>query len=302
MIEAEEQTERSRSTTASCSQSWNHLEEGCSASSAATRPGAITDHESFLRQGRPPNQGAWPVKPTQPSSKGCARPGIRSNKPRSSDDASLRVDHSRATTDADQRRLTDQYIADLAAPSSREHSMTARSCKPALRRSPPGHRHERPARSRRSAGQSLVDFAASVTTSFELPKRCSAHPSREEERRGILDALDARRRARHLRRFLHLLLEKGRIAEVEDIAQVFKELANARAGRLHAQVTAAVALDDRHQDTLDWALESERDARSRSRSTSSFPDRRHPPQLGSIVYDGSVRAPSSASRADRHRS
>ncbi|MCB9654374.1 MAG: ATP synthase F1 subunit delta [Deltaproteobacteria bacterium] len=140
--------------------------------------------------------------------------------------------------------------------------------------------------------QSLVDFAASVTTSFELRNTLLNPSFTEEERRGVLDALMTRAGAPDaLRRFLHLLLEKGRIAEVEDIAQVFKELANARAGRLHAQVTAAVALDDATKDALRQALEK-RTGRSVEISVDVDPSliAGIRTQLGSIVYDGSVRA------------
>ncbi|MBK8012348.1 MAG: ATP synthase F1 subunit delta [Deltaproteobacteria bacterium] len=143
-----------------------------------------------------------------------------------------------------------------------------------------------------SLRQSLADFAGNVATSFEL-RNALLNPSfTEAERRGVLDALMTRAGAPEtLRRFLQLLLEKGRIAEVEGIAEVFKELANARAGRLQAHVTAAVTLDAATQEELRRALEK-RTGRSVEITVDVDPSliAGLRTQLGSIVYDGSVRA------------
>lgn len=57
-------------------------------------------------------------------------------------------------------------------------------------------------------------------------------------------------------RLADVLLERGRIAVVSDVAEVFRMIANARLGRIRATVTTAVPLSADQQTRLGRALES----------------------------------------------
>jgi len=112
-----------------------------------------------------------------------------------------------------------------------------------------------------------------------------------EKRRLVLDEL-ARRLAlsKTLRNFVMLLLDKGRIAALPDIARAHRALVDEYAGRVRALVTSARPLDPMLETRLKTALERQ------SGKTVLLEKREDPSimgglvtQLGDIVYDGSVR-------------
>jgi F-type H+-transporting ATPase subunit delta len=113
-----------------------------------------------------------------------------------------------------------------------------------------------------------------------------------DKRRLILDEL-ARRLAlsKVVRNFVMLLLEKGRIGSLPDIARAHRGLVDEHAGRLRATVTSARPLDPALELRLKNALERQ------SGKTVLLEKREDKEivgglitQLGDLVYDGSVRS------------
>ena len=111
------------------------------------------------------------------------------------------------------------------------------------------------------------------------------------KRRQVLEEL-ARRLAlsKTVRAFVLLLLEKGRIGRLSDIARAHRGLVDEHAGRVRATVTAARALLPELEARLKAALEKQ------SCKTVLLEKREDPSivgglitQLGDIVYDGSLR-------------
>jgi F-type H+-transporting ATPase subunit delta len=93
-----------------------------------------------------------------------------------------------------------------------------------------------------------------------------------------------------VRNFVMLLLDKGRIATLPDIARAHRTLVDEQAGRVRATVTSARPLDPVLETRLKAALERQ------SGKTVILEKREDPAivgglvtQLGDIVYDGSVR-------------
>jgi F-type H+-transporting ATPase subunit delta len=112
-----------------------------------------------------------------------------------------------------------------------------------------------------------------------------------EKRRLVLDDV-ARRLAlsKMVRNFVMLLLEKGRIAALPDIARVYRTLVDEHAQRVRATVTSARPLDPVLETRLKAALERQ------SGKTVILEKKEDPSivgglvtQLGDTVYDGSVR-------------
>jgi F-type H+-transporting ATPase subunit delta len=112
-----------------------------------------------------------------------------------------------------------------------------------------------------------------------------------EKRRQVLEEL-ARRLAlsKTVRNFVMLLLDKGRVGALPDIARAHRALVDDHAGRVRATVTSARPLDPVLETRLKSALE-------RQSGKTVLLDKREDPaivgglitQLGDLVYDGSVR-------------
>jgi F-type H+-transporting ATPase subunit delta len=121
-----------------------------------------------------------------------------------------------------------------------------------------------------------------------------------DKRRLVLDEL-ARRLAlsKVVRNFVMLLLDKGRIGALPDIARVYRDLVDAHAGRVRATITSARPLDPALETRLKHALEKQS-------GKVVLLDKREDPsivgglvtQLGDIVYDGSVRTQLAALREE----
>jgi F-type H+-transporting ATPase subunit delta len=112
-----------------------------------------------------------------------------------------------------------------------------------------------------------------------------------EKRKLIMDELSRRLAlSKTVRNFIMLLLDKGRIAALPDIARVHRTLIDEHAGRMRATVTSARPLDPMLETRLKTALE-------KSSGKVVLFDKREDPailgglvtQLGDTVYDGSVR-------------
>jgi F-type H+-transporting ATPase subunit delta len=112
-----------------------------------------------------------------------------------------------------------------------------------------------------------------------------------EKRRLVLDDV-ARRLAlsKTVRNFVMLLLDKGRIAALPDIARAHRALVDEQAGRVRATVISARPLDPVLETRLKAALERQ------SGKTVILEKREDASivgglvtQLGDLVYDGSVR-------------
>jgi F-type H+-transporting ATPase subunit delta len=112
-----------------------------------------------------------------------------------------------------------------------------------------------------------------------------------DKRRLVLDDVSRRLAlSKTVRNFVMLLLDKGRIAALPDIARVYRTLVDAHAGRVRATVTSARPLDPMLETRLKTALE-------RQSGKVVILEKKEDPsivgglvtQLGDMVYDGSVR-------------
>jgi F-type H+-transporting ATPase subunit delta len=140
-------------------------------------------------------------------------------------------------------------------------------------------------------GKELDRAAETLRTSPELRHALENPVFPVEKRKLVMDEL-ARRLAlsKTLRNFVMLLLDKGRIVALPDIARVYRTLVDEHAGRVRATVTSARPLDPMLETRLKTALEKQ------SGKVVILEKREDPmimgglvTQLGDLVYDGSVR-------------
>lgn len=142
-----------------------------------------------------------------------------------------------------------------------------------------------------ATGKELDRAADTLRSSPELRNALENPVFSLEKRKLIMDEL-ARRLAlsKTVRNFIMLLLDKGRIAALPDIARVYRALVDEHAGRVRATVTSARPLDPMLETRLKTALE-------KSSGKVVLFDKREDPtilgglitQLGDTLYDGSVR-------------
>src|SRR5216683_7754953 len=97
--------------------------------------------------------------------------------------------------------------------------------------------------------------------------------------------------AQTLQNFLHLLVERDRIAHLDDIALLFRDMADARAGRLRGRVTSAAPLPEELVRTIKKGLERLTD-RQVMLEASVEPSLLGgvKAQVGSTVYDGTLKS------------
>lgn len=90
---------------------------------------------------------------------------------------------------------------------------------------------------------------------------------------------------------LGLLLDRHRVGFLPDIARIFREMADTRAGRVRGRVTSATPLDAAALANIEQALEKivQRDVVLETRVDPSLLGGVSA-QVGSMVYDGSLRA------------
>ena len=140
-------------------------------------------------------------------------------------------------------------------------------------------------------GKELDRAADTLRASPELRNALENPVFSLEKRKLIMDELVRRLGvSKTVRNFIMLLLDKGRIAALPDIARVLRTLIDEHAGRMRATVTSARPLDPMLETRLKTALEKS------SGKVVIFEKREDPAilgglvtQLGDTVYDGSVR-------------
>lgn len=142
-----------------------------------------------------------------------------------------------------------------------------------------------------AVGEHLADLAAVVRESRELAEVFQDPAFSRAQRHAVLDALCARletdRRVIHL---AHLLVDRNRVRHLGAIARAYRDLADARAGRVHARVVTAVDLPAAAAARLEKSL-----ARAADREV--VLERQVEPALlggvvahvGGRVYDGSLK-------------
>lgn len=140
-------------------------------------------------------------------------------------------------------------------------------------------------------GKELDRAADTLRSSPELRNALENPVFSLEKRKLIMDELSRRLAlSKTVRNFIMLLLDKGRINALPDIARVHRTLIDEHAGRMRATVTSARPLDPMLETRLKTALE-------KSSGKVVLFDKREDPailgglvtQLGDTVYDGSVR-------------
>ena len=140
-------------------------------------------------------------------------------------------------------------------------------------------------------GKELDRLADTFAKSPELKMALENPVFPLEKRRHVLDEL-ARRLAlsKVVRNFVMLLLDKGRIGSLPDIARAHRALVDEHAGRVRAVLTSARPVDPALEARLKNALEKQ------SGKTVILEKREDPAilgglitQLGDLVFDGSVR-------------
>lgn len=94
-----------------------------------------------------------------------------------------------------------------------------------------------------------------------------------------------------LANFLKLLVQRHRTAYLIDIERLYREMADAQAGRIRGRLTSAVALSEETQRQIKLSLErlTQRDVILESQVDPSLLGGVSA-QLGSFIYDGSVRS------------
>ena len=140
-------------------------------------------------------------------------------------------------------------------------------------------------------GKELDRAADTLRSSPELRNALENPVFSLEKRKLIMDELSRRLAlSKTVRSFIMLLLDKGRIARLPDIARVYRSLVDEHAGRVRATVTSARPLDPMLESRLKTALEKQ------SGKVVIFEKREDPSilgglitQLGDTLYDGSVR-------------
>jgi F-type H+-transporting ATPase subunit delta len=149
-------------------------------------------------------------------------------------------------------------------------------------------------------GRELDRTAETFARSPELKSTLDNPVFPLEKRRLILEEL-ARRLAlsKTVRNFVMLLLDKGRIGALGDIARAHRALVDEHAGRVRATVVSARPLDPALEARLKAALEKQ------SGKIVLLEKREDPSiiggvvtQLGDVVYDGSVRSQLAALREE----
>jgi F-type H+-transporting ATPase subunit delta len=149
-------------------------------------------------------------------------------------------------------------------------------------------------------GRELDRAAETIASSPELKNALENPVFPTHKRRLVLEEL-ARRLAlsASVRNLLLLLLDKGRIAALPDIARAHRELVDEQAGRARAVVTSAAPLDATVESRLKGALEKQT-------GKTVILDKRIDPtliggvvaQVGDLLFDGSIKTQLEQMRQD----
>ena len=102
----------------------------------------------------------------------------------------------------------------------------------------------------------LSEFAAFFESSEELQQAMRSPVIPQEDKGAILDAVATKAMlADSSRQFLSTLLNAGRIMDLSDVAAAFAGLLDEVEGRLQADVTSAIALEDGDLTRIQTSLE-----------------------------------------------
>jgi F-type H+-transporting ATPase subunit delta len=140
--------------------------------------------------------------------------------------------------------------------------------------------------------QQLGDFAATLVGSSEL-RELLGNPSIEMVKKlKVVDAIAARLKMfPQVRNFVAVILDHQRLGELDEILAAYHELADEHAGAVEAKITSFRELDA--QDKAGLEAQIEKLARARVRATYAQDASLlggAVVEIGSTVYDGSVRA------------
>jgi F-type H+-transporting ATPase subunit delta len=137
----------------------------------------------------------------------------------------------------------------------------------------------------------LGEFAALLRGQRQL-RQFFANPSiQRRDKVGAYEQIAARLAVRPLTRtFLRVLLEAGRLGELENVLRAYEGLVDERLGRVKAVVTSAVPLPAETQERLRQRLQAEL-------GKQVYLEARQDPgllggvvtRIGSVVYDGSLK-------------
>lgn len=143
-----------------------------------------------------------------------------------------------------------------------------------------------------SAAEELGRLSTTVEEVFDL-KNALENPSySSEERRRVLDAvMEQLEVSDRIQNFARLIVDRGRASELKAIAATFSGLLDERAGRVKAHVSSAQPLSDGDAQQIREALE-QRIGKNVDIELSVNPELIGGirAQVGTIVYDGSIRA------------
>lgn len=138
----------------------------------------------------------------------------------------------------------------------------------------------------------LSRFAAMTEESFDLQNVLSNPVIGQDERSAVLDrVMEHMKLSELVRRFLRLVVEKDRMAEITHIAEAFRRLADARAGKVRAYVESAADLSPTASEQLRRALEKRTGKKVEMEITvdpSLIGGLRA--RVGSLVFDGTIKA------------
>ncbi len=140
-------------------------------------------------------------------------------------------------------------------------------------------------------GREIDRMATTITNSAELRAALSNPSFSGDKRRAVIEDLIKRLAlSKPVRSFVLLLLDKGRLDRLPDIARAYQGLVDEHANRVRATVTSPKALDPATADRIKKALEQQ------TGKTVVLEQKQDPSllggmttQLGDTVYDGSVR-------------
>lgn len=140
---------------------------------------------------------------------------------------------------------------------------------------------------------SELDLLARVVGSDARLTRFLASPSvKRDQKDAVLDTLAGKAKLSELtRRFLGVLLDNGRVADLPDIAAAFGEIKDAALGILPAETTVAVRLTEKEEGSLRSALET-MTGRTIRLTVTVDPEvlGGARTRIGSRVYDGTLRS------------
>ena len=143
----------------------------------------------------------------------------------------------------------------------------------------------------RAARQQMRDFADTLEGSPDLREFLSDPSMDQAQKLSVLDAITERiGMYREVRNFLALIMDHGRLGQIEQILDAYHQVADAGVGLVEAEVTSARPLEERDREQMEFEISK----LAVSRVNVTY---KEDPSLlggavvriGSTVYDGSVR-------------